>query len=78
MVLAFVFKRSSVRAGRGDGHSPVRPRLGRLFGGLAVHPEPVPVRAASRIEDYDLNDVGLVRGAVPHAVWEWRRRRLTH
>ena len=76
MVLDFVFKRSSVRAGRGDGHSPVRPLLGRLFGTLAVHP--VPARAASRIEDYDLNDVGLVRGAVPHAVWEWRRRGRSH
>lgn len=78
MVLAFVFKRSSVRAGRGDAHSPVRPSLGRLFGGIAVHPASAPVRAASHIEDYDLNDVGLVRGAVPHTVWEWRRRGRSH
>jgi hypothetical protein len=26
-------------------------------------------------EDHDLNDIGLVRGAVPESVWTWRRRK---
>jgi hypothetical protein len=72
MVLAFMFKRSS---GHGDGHSPVRPVLGRLFGTPPSRSTAVPPYTGEPIEDYDLNDVGLVRGAVPHTVWEWRRRR---
>lgn len=72
MVLAFMFKRSS---GHGDGHPPVRPALGRLFGTLPAHSTAMQRHTAGPIEDYDLNDVGLARGAVPHAVWEWRRRR---
>jgi hypothetical protein len=71
MVLAFMFKRSS---GQGDGQSPVKPVLGRLFGTRPSRPAVQP-NTIKPIEDYDLNDVGLVRGAVPHTVWEWRRRR---
>ena len=29
-----------------------------------------------RTEDHDLNDVGLARGAVPLALWQWRRHRV--
>lgn len=74
MMMPFTFKRSSVRAGHLDNRSPIRPRLRRLFGSHATYSTSVQADAIGHVEDHDLNDVGLVRGAVPPAVWEWRRR----